>query len=233
MNSAETTQDFALDLTSLTRETRAARALEAFDRLSAWKSLVAKIGDFPSDVLAEFQKQRKGQFDWSVLKSGPPTWEVEISRRDAAPGALRSVEETLGSDHDRLDALERRAFAARDEGRLEQAAIVFSRFAVGLRRHIDFEEQLLFPVFEARAGLSPAAGPTAVMRAEHREILSLIERIGSAVGDAAAEAENLRGALHFVLGEHNLKEEQVLYPGLDSLLGEEKSDELVAQIQAF
>jgi hypothetical protein len=36
-----------------------------------------------------------------------------------------------------------------------------------------------------------------------------------------------------VLGDHNLKEERVLYPTTDRILGAEESDALVARIQRF
>lgn len=40
-------------------------------------------------------------------------------------------------------------------------------------------------------------------------------------------------AVHRLLHEHNVKEEQVLYPTTDRLLSEAERDELVGRIQAF
>jgi len=141
------------------------------------------------------------------------------------------VTETLAWDHDRLDELEKQAFHLLAGGDRAAAQAAWSEFTVGLRRHIRFEEELLFPAFEERLGVSRAAGPTAVMCAEHREI----ERIIGAIGQALAGGEPplpLRSTLHRVLGEHNLKEERMLYPATDKALDPEERDALVARIQA-
>lgn len=110
-----------------------------------------------------------------------------------------------------------------------------NQLAVGSKwiAHIGFEEELLFPAFEDRAGFLPTSGPTAVMRAEHHEIRELLDRIEAGIADAAAPVEELRRSFHAVLGDHNFKEEEVLYPGIDELLGAEGADRLVAQIQRF
>jgi iron-sulfur cluster repair protein YtfE (RIC family) len=121
----------------------------------------------------------------------------------------------------------------RSAGDLQAAYDLYAEFAAGLQRHIGFEEDLLFPAFEAGTGMPPTAGPTAVMRAEHREILELLERIAAGIGDAAARVEPLRERFHAVLGDHNLKEEHILYPGTDDMLGSEGADRLVQQIQSY
>ena len=107
----------------------------------------------------------------------------------------------------------------------------WAEFELGLRRHIGFEEEILFPGFEAGTGMSPQAGPTAVMRIEHREIERLLEAIRGALA-GIADPLPLRTELHRVLAAHNMKEEQVLYPMTDRALGPEESDILVSRIQA-
>jgi iron-sulfur cluster repair protein YtfE (RIC family) len=87
-----------------------------------------------------------------------------------------------------------------------------------LGRHIDFEEGELFPAFEEASGLR--AGPTEVMRAEHAEMRELLAALGAAQPrvdpqGCRAELEHLRALLQ----EHNVKEETVLYPACDQLLG--------------
>jgi hemerythrin-like domain-containing protein len=71
------------------------------------------------------------------------------------------------------------------------------------------------------------------MRREHREIEDLLEQIASGIGDAASELASLRASFHEVLGDHNAKEEQVLYPTTDYLLGAESADRLVRKIQEY
>ena len=205
--------------------------LGSFDTLAPGDSLVVVGDQAPRELLRRLQVERKGAFEWSPLEHGPSCFRTELTRRDAPRGALRGITEALAWDHDRLDGIEQEAFARLAAGDQAGARAAWSEFCVGLRRHIRFEEELLFPTFEARLGMPPAAGPTAVMRAEHRQIEELIEAIGGALLEQAA-ALRLRAELHRVLGDHNLKEERMLYPATDQALDPEERDALVARIQA-
>ncbi|MGA8049685.1 MAG: hemerythrin domain-containing protein [Burkholderiales bacterium] len=99
-----------------------------------------------------------------------------------------------------------------------------------LERHIAFEESELFPAFEAASGLRQ--GPTEVMRAEHAEMRELLAALGAAQPGidpqgCRAELEHLRAMLQ----EHNVKEEAVLYPACDQMLG--ARTDLLAGAQAL
>ena len=229
--SAETNR--TLDLCSLPPDERPILVLESFDRLSPGERLVLVGADWRGDVLRRLQSERRGLFEWSVLASQPGERRIELARRADAPSPLRGVNEALSWDHDRLDALENAAFASRAAGDFSKAAELYSEFAAGLRRHIGFEEEILFPAFEDRAGFPAAAGPTAVMRTEHRQIEELLARIEDRMSDPDASVDPLRHRFHAVLGDHNFKEEQVLYPTTDEVLGERDADALVARIQRF
>jgi uncharacterized protein (DUF2249 family)/hemerythrin-like domain-containing protein len=205
--------------------------LDAFDFLAPGESLVVVRSAEPRELLRRLQADRKGLFEWSPLESGPSGFRTEVTRRAAERGARRDVTEALAWDHDRLDALEQRAFELFAIGDARGAQAAWSEFTVGLRRHIRFEEEILFPTFEGKMGLPASGGPTGVMRVEHREIERLIEAIGRALGGDGA-ALPLRADLHELLGAHNLKEERVLYPGTDQCLDSEERDALVARIQA-
>jgi uncharacterized protein (DUF2249 family)/hemerythrin-like domain-containing protein len=201
--------------------------LEAFHLLAPGERMVAVSGDAAPDLLGCLQSRRSGLFEWSLLEAGPQEFRIELVRRGSSAGSLREVGEALAWDHDRLDALEEEVFERLAAGDQRQARELWDEFTVGLRRHIRFEEQVLFPEFESHCG----TGPTGVMRYEHREIEALIEGIGLALPNQAA-ALTLRGQLHLVLGDHNRKEEQVLYPMTDRVLGPEERDALVRRIQA-
>lgn len=206
--------------------------LTAFDRLAAGESLVALVASAAArTALGALQADRKGLFEWSVLEAGDPL-RVEVLRRNASPGELRGVTEALAWDHDRLDAMESAAFAARAAGDLRRAERLLAPFVVGLSRHIRFEEEVLFPVFEQRLGFPPEAGPSGVMRYEHRQIEVLLARMAEEIGRPGAAAEETRARLHAVLGEHNMKEERIVYPHTDGALGPEAADALVARIQS-
>ncbi len=223
----------SLDLRGLSSAERVPRALSCFDALAPEETVVLVSGDVAGDVLGRLQAQRRGLFEWSLLTPGPAIWRIELARRAGTTTPLRGINEALSWDHDRLDALEEAAFRKRAAGDLRSAEELYAEFAAGLKRHIGFEEELLFPAFEQRTGFPPTAGPTAVMRAEHREIRELLDRIEAGIADAAAPVEELRRRFHDVLGEHNFKEEEVLYAGTDELLGAEEADRLVARIQEF
>jgi hemerythrin superfamily protein len=68
------------------------------------------------------------------------------------------------------------------------------------------------------------------MRVEHRQIEGLLDTIAAAL-EGAEDALPVRARLHRVLGEHNMKEERVLYPATDQALDEEGRDALVRRIQ--
>ncbi len=224
--------DRILDATELTAKEASAECLGRFDALAPGERMVLRSRDPGAGLLARLQAERAGAFEWSPIESGPPAWRIEIEKR-ANPSARREVLEALAWDHDRLDALEAEAFRARESGDLTAAFDLYAQFAAGLRRHIGFEEEILFAAFEAASGMPSNAGPTAVMRAEHREIEELLEGIASGIGDAASDVRALRARLQDVLGDHNAKEEQVLYPTTDYLLGAETADRLVRKIQSY
>lgn len=221
-----------LDVRGLAPPDGRAALLATFDSLAPGSTFVLVTGNDPRPLLEQLRAARKGLYDWSPVDEDQRTWQVEVARRAAEPGTLRHVTETLTWDHDRLDDLERRAFADLDEGALEAARQAWCAFHRGLNRHIRFEEEVLFPVFEARAGL-PHAGPTAAMRSEHREIRMVLEEIARGFDGPREDLEELRRTLHRVLEDHHRREEAILYPAMDGLLSDAESDALVARIQAF
>ena len=207
--------------------------LSLVDALVPGQSLTLRLSpETARAFLTALTAERRGLFEWSPEAHGNAVL-IDVVRRDAAPGSKRGVFEALSWDHDRLDAFEQGAFAARTAGDLEAARALFERFARGLFRHIGFEENLLFPALESAAGLSPYAGPTAVMRAEHVEIRAAVQLLRDAIGDPSVNPTPLRQRLHGALGPHNEKEEQILYPMADRVLSGPRSDELVAAIQAY
>lgn len=132
-----------------------------------------------------------------------------------------TVTEYLSWDHDRLDALLADVQRMVEDGELERADHTFAEFFEGLRRHIRIEEEVLFPEFEARTGVTQ--GPTRVMRHEHRQIEEALEAMREALDRADAAAFRAGDArLLEVLSPHNAKEERILYPTTDQHLTPEE-----------
>ena len=139
---------------------------------------------------------------------------------------MEGVMSFMSQDHDRLDAILTKIRTERDAA---QASELYAQFAAGLRRHIEWEEKILFPPFEVKMGMVDS-GPTFVMRNEHRQIKIHLEEIGTtlATDDVVRAIERLIG----VLGPHNQKEEAVLYPWLDRSLPEAEVSEVLARMKS-
>lgn len=90
-------------------------------------------------------------------------------------------------------------------------------FQEELHRHLAAEEEILFPAFEQVTGQTQ--GPTQVMRDEHDQMRALLQEMDQAL--ATRDATALLGIAETLLiltQQHNIKEEQVLYPLLDDMV---------------
>lgn len=126
----------------------------------------------------------------------------------------------FAADHDRLDALFQE-FLRLKRRDFPTAKLYFKDFLRGLKRHIVWEEDVLFPWFENKTGIADS-GPTHVMRQEHRSIGAALEALHGKVRLADWECDPEADKLMNLLGQHNAKEETVLYPALDQLTGSEE-----------
>jgi DUF438 domain-containing protein len=110
------------------------------------------------------------------------------------------------------------AVAAREWGR---GKTLLDDFRTALETHFQTEEEALFPAFETATGMT--GGPTQMMRFEHVQMRSLIEQMVAAL--QAEDADGFAGAaetLLVLMQQHNMKEENILYPMCDrSLAGQE------------
>ena len=125
-------------------------------------------------------------------------------------------------DHDRLDELFK-TFQQLKRPDFAKAKETFKEFKVGLQRHIVWEEDLLFPLWEEKTGMSED-GPTVVMRAEHRQIGQQLESIHGKVAEQNPDSDQEEQALLDLLGSHNRKEERALYPAIDQVTNAEERE---------
>lgn len=133
-------------------------------------------------------------------------------------------------DHDEIDQLLER-FRASKMGDRPAALVMYREFKTRLERHIGWEEDILFPLFEQLTGMAEN-GPTVVMRAEHRQIRSFLDSIGATLqqGDASIDADE--SALLEVLAAHNFKEENILYPMIDRQVSAADREAVFARMRA-
>jgi regulator of cell morphogenesis and NO signaling len=142
---------------------------------------------------------------------------------------MATILEFMSVDHDRLDEIFE-GFKKLKQDDIDGAKTLFLDFKAGLEQHIVWEEDILFPIFEEGTGMRDT-GPTAVMRMEHRQIRSFLEEIGEKVlmGELQEIDEAKTGLLE-VLGSHNQKEENILYPAIDSLTSEQEKEQAITRM---
>ena len=133
------------------------------------------------------------------------------------------------ADHDRLESLFGQ-YQGLKRTDIEAAKRYFMSFRAGLKRHIAWEEQVLFPLFDEKTG-NRDSGPTAVMRGEHRRIISALDGIHEKVREGNPECDDEESDLLDVLAGHNQKEESVLYPSLDATISKEEAAELFLDME--
>ena len=134
----------------------------------------------------------------------------------------KTISEFYEQDHDRLDELFK-TFQKLKRSDFAKAKEAFKAFKFGLQRHIVWEEDLLFPLWEKETGMSEG-GPTFVMRAEHRQIGQQLEAIHGKVAEQNPDSDQEEQALVDLLGSHNMKEERVLYPAIDQVTSAEERE---------
>ena len=114
---------------------------------------------------------------------------------------------------------------------IENLAILQNRIAplaFSLEAHASLEDELLFIALEPHLGTQ--GGPLAVMRHEHDQIVSLLERIPSAPDLVQARA--LAAQMIEVSRGHFRKEEQVLFRMAQNFLDEDELSALGAKWSA-
>lgn len=129
------------------------------------------------------------------------------------------ISDLMTRDHVYCDEL----FAAAEGAPQGDAArAAWSDYVASMHRHFDAEEATLFPALERAAGGS--LPPVRVMLMEHGQMRELFAEIDAAAsrGDWD-EVSGLAQTLLVVMEQHNLKEQNVLYPMADRLLGDGSS----------
>ena len=140
------------------------------------------------------------------------------------PDTLAAV---LEREHREIDAGVEAFLAAQGDG---GSGIEALRRTIGaLRRHIFLEEEFLFPPLRERGLVAPIF----VMLREHGEIWDAMDALEAklvAPGDSSV-ADDCRELLA-LLGRHNAKEEPIIYPQADTVLGAAAGAQLLQLLTA-
>ncbi len=130
---------------------------------------------------------------------------------------MQPLTEPFRQHHQHCDDLFITAENAVRAGDWTRARSDFDAFLSAMEVHFGAEEELLFPAFEAETGMR--MGPAQVMRHEHAQMRELFKEMATAI--AAGDAQAYAGAadtLLIMMQQHNIKEENILYPMCDQRL---------------
>ena len=133
---------------------------------------------------------------------------------------MQTIAGFMSTDHHACDE----AFASAEQAALasnwDEAEAAFHKFRTALARHFRVEEDRLFPALVSAGG---PAGPVQMMCMEHAQMNTLVEQMAGAVAHRDAQGYGgLSETLLIVMQQHNLKEEQILYPIADRVLAAQR-----------
>jgi len=140
----------------------------------------------------------------------------------------RLLADFFREDHDRLERMFDEFCAARSLG-LAAARSRFREFEVATRRHLEWEDNLLFPVYEARAGF-PGHREINDMWDEHDHLQELIASIRQKLANQDLALEPEVTQLTDLMEMHHTKEEVVVYGLIDDTITDADRDKLFAQL---
>jgi DUF438 domain-containing protein len=142
---------------------------------------------------------------------------------------MNNIRDFMAGDHRRCDDVFVAVEQAVNAGEWDRATAEYSQFQTAVLQHFAAEESLLFPAFEQKTGMT--MGPTQVMRGEHVQMRELMDAACASL--AAKDAEDYSGnaeTLLVMMQQHNMKEENMLYPMCDQHLMDQ-IDALLPQLQ--
>jgi len=137
---------------------------------------------------------------------------------------MSTIKEFLSNDHSRCDEI----FASMEEAAstsLEDAKKICLEFIQATEHHFQMEERVMFLEFETKTGMTQ--GPTQMMRHEHTQMRALMQDMFKALEDGNKDKFfGYSETLMILLQQHNMKEEQMLYPMAQQHLSDE-SDRVI------
>lgn len=116
-----------------------------------------------------------------------------------------------------------------DSGNFEEAKELFHKFHTHMLNHFSMEENVMFPQFNSSQ--SEGCNPTGVMIMEHDQMRNLMEKMDQAIQQTDQnQFLGLSENLLFVMQQHNMKEEQIMYNLVDEVLDSQKT---IQQMESF
>ena len=114
-----------------------------------------------------------------------------------------------------------------DSGNFQGAIAMFEEFESHMLHHFDMEEKVMFKEFNECGG--GHCNPTGVMIMEHNQMRELMNQMEQSLqGKQKERFLGLSENLLFVMQQHNMKEEQMMYNMADASL---PSDEIIQKMK--
>ena len=140
-----------------------------------------------------------------------------------------SITQYLTEEHRKCDSIYAEVENAVVNEEWEKAEKLFKEFKEKTLLHFDKEEKVLFPEFEEKTGI--VMGPTQVMRMEHEQARQILNQMEEALRNRnKKDFLSLGESLMILIQQHNMKEEQILYPMSDQNLNASEMVEKMSQL---
>lgn len=144
---------------------------------------------------------------------------------------MTTITDTMTEDHRRCDQMFASAEESASNSSWEDVSVQFHKFHAAMEHHFSMEELVLFPIFEQETGQS--SGPTQIMRMEHEQMRQLLSDMAEAVDKQDKDDYlGISETLMMIMQQHNMKEEQMLYPMTDRTFGS-GAVEVIAKMQSI
>jgi len=134
---------------------------------------------------------------------------------------MQTIKEYLTNDHRKCDEI----FAQMEEkagSSLADAKEITTAFVEDMEKHFQMEERVMFLEFETKTGMTQ--GPTAMMRQEHMQMRGLMRQLLDSIEENNSDRYfGTSETLMILLQQHNMKEEQMLYPMAEQHLSAESN----------
>ncbi len=146
------------------------------------------------------------------------------SRLDEATTFEQGLTAWFARCHRTCDDLWAQVETAVEKGNEAEIVSTTSQFVAKTQKHLQIEEELLFPMLGQATGMG-TFGPVGVMLAEHEQMKRLLQLIEEHSQNGNGEQViDLGDTLLMLTQQHNIKEEQILYPMSEDVLASQWSE---------
>ena len=130
---------------------------------------------------------------------------------------MPTISEYMTDHHKHCDDLFIQAESAMEKELWDEAGKKWQACMSEIETHFQREETILFPEFEAISGMT--GGPTQMMRMEHQQIRDIMKEMSKNCEEKdKTNYLGLSETLMVTMQQHNMKEEQILYPMIDGAI---------------